>query len=187
LGSREGERISAEIYKPRSKPRRSGGSCLLADVFRVGFAQLLQVNPAVAANPNLIQQGTGGGPALQAGDTSVIQSVMTALATVQNFHTAGLGPAASVANSGLPATATLDSYASQLIAAQANQLSVTQSQQTSESAYSSQLQQQLSNTTGVNLDTEMANMLQIQRVYSASAQVMKTVNQTFQDLITAVQ
>ena len=153
----------------------------------VGLAQQLLVNPAVIANPALLQQGTGGGPALQPGDNSVVMNVIAnVFGTTQTFNTAGLGVAGSVPTSGLPATSTLQNYANQLIAGQANLLSTVQSKQTSEGAYRDALQQQLSNASGVNLDTEMANMLAIQKAYGASAQMMKTVSSMFDSLLAAV-
>ena len=152
----------------------------------VGFAQQIQVNPAVTGNPALVQQGTSG-PPLQPGDNTVISNVLnnTFGANVV-FNTTGLGPNLAV-STGLPANATLQSYASQLIAGQASQLSQATSQNTSESAYSSALQQQLTNSSGVSLDSELSNMLTIQKSYGASAQMMKTVNQIFDELIQAIQ
>ncbi len=41
----------------------------------VGFSTLIQVNPAVAANPNLIQQGTAGGPPQPSGSNEVINRI----------------------------------------------------------------------------------------------------------------
>lgn len=154
----------------------------------VGFAQQIQVNPAVTTNPTLIQQGTSGGPALQAGDNTMIMNVINNVFGAQvTFNTTGLGPAASVASSGLPASATLQSYASQLIAGQANALSTAKGQQTSEGAYRDALQQQFTNMSGVSLDSEMANMLSIQKSYGASAQMMKTVGKVFDELIAILQ
>ena len=153
----------------------------------VGFAQQFQVNPAVIASPSLIQQGTGGGPALLPGDNSMITSVINnVFGATLAFNTAGLGAGASVPTSGLPANSTLENYANQLIAGQANTLSNATSKQTAENSYSTALQQQLTNQSGVDLDTELANMLSIQKSYGASAQMMKAVDSMFSDLLTAV-
>src|SRR5262249_7326133 len=101
------------------------------------------------------------------------------------FNTSGLG-ASGTMTSGLPATATLQAYGAQLIANQANLLANATTQQTNEDAYSDALQKQLSNITGVSLDTEMANMLAIQKSYGAAAQMIKTVSKIFDDLISVV-
>lgn len=153
----------------------------------VGFAQQIQVNPAVSTTPALVQQGTGGGPPLQPGDNTMITGVINnVFGVAQTFNTTGLGPNLAM-TTGLPAGATLQSYAGQIIAAQANGSAQATSQQTSDSAYTTALQQSLSNTSGVSLDTEMANMLVIQKSYGACAQMVKTVNQIMNDLMTAVQ
>jgi len=153
----------------------------------VGFAQQIQVNAAVVAAPSLIQQGTSGGPPLQPGDNTVIMNVINTVFNAPTaFNTAGLGPGASVPTSGLPASATLQSYAAQLIAGQANALSTANGQQSTESAYRDALQQQLTNTSGVNLDTEMSNMLSIQKSYGAAAQMMKTASKMFDDLLSSI-
>ncbi|HLG88959.1 MAG TPA: flagellar hook-associated protein FlgK [Alphaproteobacteria bacterium] len=153
----------------------------------VGFAQLIQVNPAVSANPSLLQQGTGGGPAIPAGDnTNIMNVINNAFDANTTFNTSGLGPSLSI-STGLPASATLQSYAAQIIAGQANLLSHANNLNTSESAYSSALQQQLTNSSGVSLDSELSSMLTIQKSYGAAAQMIKTVNQIFDELFQAIQ
>ncbi len=44
----------------------------------------------------------------------------------------------------------------------------------------------LSNATGVSLDNEMSKMLDLEQSYSASAQLMSSINTMFTSLITAV-
>ena len=44
----------------------------------------------------------------------------------------------------------------------------------------------LSNTTGVSLDTEMTNMLNIENTYTTTAKLLTTVNAMFTALINAV-
>ena len=44
----------------------------------------------------------------------------------------------------------------------------------------------LSNATGVNLDTEMTNMLNIENSYTTTAKLLTTVNSMFTTLLNAV-
>jgi flagellar hook-associated protein 1 len=44
----------------------------------------------------------------------------------------------------------------------------------------------LSNSTGVNLDDEMSQMLDLENSYSASAKLLTTINDMFADLANAV-
>ena len=46
----------------------------------------------------------------------------------------------------------------------------------------SQLNQRISETSGVNIDEELTNMMKLQNAYSAAARVIDTVNQMFEIL-----
>ncbi len=43
----------------------------------------------------------------------------------------------------------------------------------------------MSATSGVDIDTEMANLMALQNAYSANARVMSTVNSMYQSLLQA--
>ena len=45
------------------------------------------------------------------------------------------------------------------------------------------LQKKMDDASGVDIDTEMANLLALQNAYSANARVMSTVNSMFQSLM----
>ena len=45
----------------------------------------------------------------------------------------------------------------------------------------------LSNATGVNLDTELSNMLALEQSYQASAKLINTVNTLYSSLFSAIQ
>jgi flagellar hook-associated protein 1 FlgK len=49
----------------------------------------------------------------------------------------------------------------------------------------STLQNKMSSTSGVDIDTEMANLMALQNAYSANARVMSTVNTMYQSLLQA--
>jgi flagellar hook-associated protein 1 FlgK len=48
------------------------------------------------------------------------------------------------------------------------------------------METQLLNTTGVNLDEEMALLIQIQTAYTASTKTIDAVNKMFDDLLAAI-
>ena len=54
-----------------------------------------------------------------------------------------------------------------------------------QSSIVSQASAALSNATGVNLDTEMTNMLNIENSYSSAAKLLTTVNTMFSALLNA--
>jgi flagellar hook-associated protein 1 FlgK len=53
-------------------------------------------------------------------------------------------------------------------------------------AFSARATDALSRATGVDLDTEMSNMLNLERSYEASAQLIRTIDQMYQALLNAV-
>ena len=56
-----------------------------------------------------------------------------------------------------------------------------------QSSVVSQATSALSNATGVNMDTEMTNMLNIENSYTTSAKLLTTVNAMFSAILSAVQ
>jgi flagellar hook-associated protein 1 FlgK len=78
------------------------------------------------------------------------------------------------------------SYAAELVSYQVNQRSNATSQLESATSLRDQLKTKLSDQSGVNLDTEVSLLIQLQRSYSSSAQVVSTNRQMFNDLISIV-
>ncbi|MBN8875523.1 MAG: flagellar hook-associated protein FlgK [Rhodospirillales bacterium] len=174
----------------------------------VGFAASIQVNPAVRANPTLVRDGTtaiagsatgasaftpnpASGPA---GFTTMITRVLTyALGReVQSgvpqpaANTTGLGPDGTL-RAPYVAPLSLGDMATTMVAAQAQDSSLTSARLATEQAVQSGLAARLSAMSGVNVDTEMAHMITLQNAYGANARVMATAQALFQQLLTMVQ
>jgi flagellar hook-associated protein 1 FlgK len=153
-----------------------------------GLAAEIEVNPNVTpadgGDVDLLRDGGISDPGNAAytynttgaaGYTGRIQDMVAALTTTQSFSpTAGLG-----------SSSTLADYASS---------SVSWLQATNQSSYDaasyqtslvSQAGTALSNATGVNLDTEMTNMLNIENSYTSSAKLLTTVTAMFSALLQA--
>jgi flagellar hook-associated protein 1 len=174
----------------------------------VGYASEIQINPAVAQDPSLVRDGTqavagsptgasaftpnpSGGPA--GFDTLITRVLDYALGSqVQDgvaqpaVATTGLG-ASGTLSAGFAAPADLGDYASSLVASQAADASAASTQATSDAAVQTSLQSSLSAATGVNIDTELATMTQLQNAYGANAQVIAAANAMWNTLITALQ
>ena len=100
---------------------------------------------------------------------------MSGLSTAQTFSASG----------GLVTSGGLSDYANQSVSwlqGQNQQASDAASFQTS---LASGAANALSNATGVNLDTEMTHMLNIENSYSTSAKLLTTVNAMFSALLNA--
>ena len=170
----------------------------------VGFAGTIGVNAAVRASPALVRDGTGavagsstgasaftpnpaGGPA---GFTALIdRSATFALgAEAQSGvpwpagNTTGLGPDGKI-DAPYAAPATLGGHAAGLVAAQAAVSAGASAQLSNGQALQQTLRAKLSAASGVNMDTEMSHMIELQNAYSANARIIGTVQTLFTDLL----
>jgi len=173
----------------------------------VGFASEIQVNPAVQSDPSLVTDGTNAiagsstgasaftpnpadGPS---GFTTLITRVLdyTFGADVQSgvaqpaSNTTGLGPAGNL-NAPYQPQATLAETAAALVGAESSDSDTATSQLDTAQTLQSTLQSTLTSDTGVNMDTEMSDMIALQNAYGANAHVMSAVQSMFNTLLSAV-
>lgn len=132
----------------------------------VGFAASVQVNPVVQADPTKVRDGTAMPPTGLAGYTGTIQSVLS--------HTFGDAP-------------TLGSAAAALVASQAQDSASTTNQLATEQAVQTTWSNKLAAGSGVNMDTEMSTMIQLQNAYGANARVIAAVQAMWTQLLNSVQ
>jgi len=154
-----------------------------------GLAGAIVVNsnadPAKGGNPNLLRDGGIGAPGNPAylynttgasGFSGRLQSLLTALSNPQSFDP----------STNLDSKTTLSNYMAQ----SASWLQAKNQSATSDTQYKSILANQaatsLSNATGVNIDQEVTNMLNIERSYQASAKVLNVVNQMLTNLLQTI-
>ena len=174
----------------------------------VGFAAEIQVNPAVIANTSLVRDGThdvagsatgasaftanlAGGPA---GFADLINRVLNFAMGAQAqtgvaqpaTATAGLGPDGTL-NAPYAAPATLADNATSLVSAQAAVSAAATSQLSTEVTVQTTLNQNMTAVSGVNMDTEMSNMIQLQNAYGANAKIITAAQAMFAQLLQVVQ
>jgi flagellar hook-associated protein 1 len=137
---------------------------------QTGLAGRITVNSALLTDPSKFTIYNTS-PVTNAGDTSrpdYLYSQLTSGTFTYSPQT-GLGTAAS------PFKGTLSGYMQQFLSQQANaSTSATQLQQGQDVVVSA-LQQKMNSTSGVNIDTEMSNLISIQNTYAANAHVMSVV------------
>jgi flagellar hook-associated protein 1 len=157
----------------------------------LGLAQQIKVNAAIdplatpAGDPSLVQKGTGV-PLSNPGDPAVINAVLnTAFAGNFNFATTGMGANGQL-SSGLPGTTNILDFVQQVIAKQSNDKTLVDQQESFQTAFRDALMQRGQNQSGVNLDDETASVINIQKAYSAAAQVISVINRLMDDLLAAV-
>jgi len=151
----------------------------------IGYANQMQVSQTVRDDPRLLRDGDDATSA-GAADSTLLRSIVDGvLGSQQTFQTGGLGPNSDVTSS-LPASTDFASFATELVSYQVNQRANATTQLESATALRDQLKTKLSDQSGVNLDTEVSLLIQLQRSYSSSAQVVSTNRQMFNDLISIV-
>jgi flagellar hook-associated protein 1 FlgK len=154
----------------------------------VGFASTIQVNPAVLADPSLVRDGDVPPVPTQAGYTAIINAVLN--------NTLGGNPPLAANVTGLGASGTLSApfnspptlvgFASSMLAAQAQDSASATSQLATEQSVQTMLDGKLTAQSGVSIDTEMSNMIQLQNAYGANAKVIAAVQSMWNQLLSSV-
>jgi len=153
-----------------------------------GLSSQIEVNPNVdptqGGNIDLLRDGgisNPGSPTYtynttgSTGYSGRIQQLGSAIGATQSFDpTAGLG-----------ASDSLSDYANNSVGWLQGQNQSASDAANYQSSVVSQASAALSNATGVNLDTEMTNMLNIENSYTTSAHLLTTVNAMFSALLNA--
>jgi flagellar hook-associated protein 1 FlgK len=159
----------------------------------VGFAATIQVNSAVQADPSKVRDGDVAPVPALAGNTTIISNVLNYTfganqpSGVQwTSNTQNLGPTGTL-NAPYVPPPTLVGIASTVLAAQAQESATTSTQADTEQAVQTTLSNKLSTQSGVNMDTEMSRMIQLQNAYGANARIISTVQTMFNQLLQAVQ
>lgn len=154
----------------------------------VGFAATIQVNAAVQANPSLVRDGTAAPATGLAGYTDIIDAVLNGALGDKpplSSNTSGLGPGGNL-NAPYVSPTTLGALASTMLAAQAQDSATTTSQLSTEQAVQTTLSNSLSSKDGVNMDTELSNMIELQNAYGANAKVIGAVQSMWSQLLSAI-
>ena len=175
----------------------------------VGYAGTIQVNPAVTADPSLVRDGTNaiagsptgaaaftpnptGGPA---GFTTLISNIVNFTfgtqaqsgVTQPTMNTNGLGATGNLTAAFNAAGDALSNFATSLVSSQAQHSATTTSNLTTEQALQTSLNAKVTAVSGVNMDTEMSQMLTLQNAYGANARVISAVQAMFTQLLQSVQ
>jgi flagellar hook-associated protein 1 len=166
------------------------GAPAMPAVGQTGLATAIKVNPnadpAQGGALNRIRDGNIGAPATAAynGNTAGAAAYATHLnALVGNLNT----PQSFNAASGGAPSGTLAAYAASSVSWLETTRSTAAATLNTTSAVSTQATTSLNNSTGVNLDDQLSLMLDLEHSYSASAELMSTVNSMFGTLITSMQ
>lgn len=102
------------------------------------------------------------------------------------FNSANVGPNGSVSETGISTSDNLIDYSTQAVSKQSQDASNIDSRITAEQIYRDTLQRRIEDESGVNIDEEMANLVQMQNNYAASAKAIQVIEEMFQTLLSSV-
>lgn len=145
-----------------------------------GLAGRIEVNAALVGSPGGLVAYAANTASGDATRPNFILNQMTQ-ASLTFPSSTGLGSASA------PYSGTLTQYMSQVASQQAQAASAATNLQQGQDTVVSALQQRFNDQSGVNIDTEMSNLIALQSAYSANARVMSTVEQMMSALLQAVQ
>jgi flagellar hook-associated protein 1 len=141
-----------------------------------GLAGRIEVNPALVNSPGSLVAYASNTASGDATRPNFILNQMTQAALTFS-PTTGVGTATS-AYSG-----TLTQYMSQVMSQQSQAATAATNLQQGQDTVVSALQQRFNDQSGVNIDTEMSNLIALQNAYGANARVMSTIEQMMQTLM----
>jgi flagellar hook-associated protein 1 len=151
-----------------------------------GLAAAIEVNPLVdpshGGDPSLLQNGVNSANSAydyntsnDASYTGYLQQLVGAAQSTQSFD----------ASAGLGTSASLSDYANASVSWLQSENQQASNASTYQNALASQATSALSNATGVNLDAQLTNMLNLENTYASTAKLLTTVNSMFSALLEA--
>lgn len=148
---------------------------------QVGLGARLAVNTALIGDPSrMVIYNTS--PATPSGDPTRANFILSQLTSgVYSYSpNTGLGSTAS------PFKGTLINYVQQFTTAQGQSAAAAKQLADGQDVVLSTLQNKLNQSSGVNIDDEMAHLLALQNAYSANARVMSAVKDMFSSLLQSI-
>jgi flagellar hook-associated protein 1 FlgK len=141
-----------------------------------GLAGSIEVNPAIVASPSSLVAYAANTAAGDATRPNFMLNQMTD-ATLTYSPATGFGSASA------PYSGTLTQYMSAVVSQQSQAANAATNLQQGQDTVLTALQQRFTDQSGVNIDTEMSNLIALQNTYGANARVMTTIEQMMQTLL----
>jgi flagellar hook-associated protein 1 FlgK len=145
-----------------------------------GLAGRISINPAVLANPSALSVYSTS-PPTASGDNTRSDFLFSQLTSAKFNYS----PQTGLGSSSAPFNGTITDYMQQFLSQQSNASTLATQLQQGQSVVVSTLQQKFNSTSAVNIDTEMANLIQVQNTYAANAHIMSVVQSMMQSLLQA--
>jgi flagellar hook-associated protein 1 len=142
----------------------------------VGLAGRIAVNPVVAADPSTLVLYQAGTPA---GDSTRPDFIYQRLTAASQTFPSGTG----IGTVSAPFIGSLPVYLRQVLSQQGEAATAANNLKQGQDVVLNALERRFNDTSGVNIDQEMANLLTLQNSYGANARVLSAVKDMFDTLI----
>jgi flagellar hook-associated protein 1 len=145
-----------------------------------GLAGRITVNPALVASPSSLVAYASD---TAAGDPTRPNFILDQMSNASLTYS----PTTGIGSPQAPYSGTLTDFMSQIVGQQSRAANAATNLQQGQDTVVNALQQRFNDQSGVNIDTEMSNLIALQSAYAANARVMATIQQMLTTLLQAVQ
>ncbi|WP_373236325.1 flagellar hook-associated protein FlgK [Cohaesibacter celericrescens] len=139
---------------------------------QVGFAGRIAINSALVDDPSLLVKYDSSAGASDQTRPSALYDALTNTELQFTYQSGGA-----------PVTMTVDEFARQIISYQAEQANTAQTRLEGQEIVMNNVQARFESTSNVDIDIELANLLELQTAYSANARVMTAVKEMMDALM----
>jgi flagellar hook-associated protein 1 len=141
-----------------------------------GLAGTIEVNPALVASPaGLVAYSTG----TAAGDPTRPNFILNQLTAASLNYS----PSTGIGSAQAPYNGTLTDYMSQVVSQQSQAANAATNLQQGQDTVLNTLQTSFNSQSGVNIDTQMSDLIALQNAYAANARVMTTIQDLMATLL----
>lgn len=149
---------------------------------RLGYASGITLNPDLLADSALLVNYQTTPTANTTNDPARVQY----LADAMSVNTAHFDPGSGIGSSSTPFEGTIIDYVNQTVAFQGNQAADAATYAKSKETFTMNLAIRYEESYAVDLDTELAFMVQLENAYAANARVMQTIKELLDELLNIV-
>jgi flagellar hook-associated protein 1 len=152
------------------------GALTAAGSQTTGLAGRIAVNAAVASSPSSL---VAYAPNTAVGDPTRPNFILSQMTSASLTYS----PTTGIGSSQQPYSGTLPNYLSAVVTQQSQAANAATNLQQGQDTVVSALQQRFNDQSGVNIDTELSNLITLQNAYGANARVMSTIQQMMATLL----
>jgi flagellar hook-associated protein 1 len=152
------------------------GALTAAGSQTTGLAGAITVNPAVVSSPSSLVAYASN---TAVGDPTRPNFILNQMTNTSLTYS----PTTGIGSAQQPYSGTLASYMGAIVDQQSQAANAATNLQQGQDTVVSALQQSLNQQSGVNIDTEMSNLIALQNAYGANARVMTTIQELMMTLL----